>query len=129
MTTHIITAMDADRVALYPPMPHTRPGVVTVLNGSSCPLDRDAVVALINGLTDHLATFDAAEKAKADAKLKRGDKVYRNGNPQSRFIITSDETEDGYINAVRLADGGSFRPGQPAHWFTRVETYRAPAPF
>lgn len=123
MTTHIITAMDDDTVSLYSPTVHSRRGEVTTLSGSSCPLDRDAVVALINGLNDHILAFDAA-----NAKLKRGDKVYRNGNRSAVHVVITDEhAVTGAVDVVHLVSG-AIREGKPARWFTKVNA-TAPAPF
>lgn len=117
--THIITALDGDTVSLFGPHEHTREGTVTILDATSCPLGRDAVVALMNGLNESLLTFDAAEKAKAEAKLKAGDKVVGNTRTETLYVVTRDEDADGMTDLVLLRSGQLLR-NRAARHFKRV---------
>jgi hypothetical protein len=63
--------------------------------------DREAVVALIEALTNAVEAADAREVAEA-RKLKRGDKVHLRGYPSALRTVVTDETACGLVDVVTI---------------------------
>ena len=83
-------------------------------------LTREHAVGIISALTDLVQAHDEAEAAKAAAKLKAGETVYGNVTGQ-KCTVTSDETEEGRVDLVRLGSGRLHRGVKASAYKRRVE--------
>lgn len=101
-----ITALDGDIVSVETAGTEYRAGqAIVYLDATTCPLDREAAVRVIDALTAAIERKDREEAENEAAKLKAGDKVTSSSGRTSRFTVTRDEDAGGLVDLVVLSTG------------------------